>query len=86
MKKQEKNLPVIDSVERKNIMKMNIYSAFHDYIVFLQELLKNEKDDFKRWFLERKITEVKKQQEYYKVDNINDNNKQLVKKNNKRCV
>lgn len=86
MKKQEKNLPVIDSVERENIMKMNIYSAFHDYIVFLQELLKNEKDDFKRWFLERKITEVKKQQEYYKVDNINDNNKQLVKKNNKRCV
>lgn len=86
MEKQEKDLNSIDVVERENIMKMNICSAFHDYIVFLQDLLNDEKDDFKRWFLERKIREVKDQQEYYKVDNIKDNNKQLVKKNNKRCV
>ena len=86
MEKQEKDLHSMDIVEKEKIMKMNICYAFHDYIVFLQDLLNDEKDDFKRWFLERKIREVKDQQEYYKVDNIKDNNKQLVKKNNKRCV
>ena len=45
--------------------KGNIYVAFDEYIKFLNQLLENETDEFKRYTLEDKIKELKKERDKY---------------------
>ena len=50
--------------------KDNIYVAFDDYIEFLNHLLENETDDFRRYTLEDKIKDLKKERDKYYCPSI----------------
>lgn len=50
--------------------KGNIYVAFDEYIEFLNHLLENESDEFKRYTLEDKIKKLKKERDKYYCPSI----------------
>jgi len=50
--------------------KANIYKAFADYILCLEDSLKHEEDSYKRYLIEKEIKQLKKEQKKYYVPSV----------------
>lgn len=50
--------------------KGNIYRAFSEYIICLENSLENEEDSYKRYLIEKEIKKLKQEQKNYYVPSL----------------
>lgn len=72
--------------EKQRDKKGNIYKAFSEYILCLEDLLENEDDSYKRYLIEQEIKELKKEQKKYYVPSMLEIAVSDVRKDKKESV
>ena len=60
----------MDRWKEQRLKKGNIYRAFSEYIICLENSLKHEENSYKRYLLEEEIKELKKEQKKYYVPSL----------------